>query len=164
MKKNIDGYSRYSIDEHGNVYSRISGKNLKWRYLNSGYPYVDMYPDKKSLKPKRFLVHRLVAILFVDGYKDHFEVNHIDKDRKNPHRLNLEWVSRSKNASHKYKTYQYPQGSNNCRAKLTEELVYKIKFYFKHNIRTCHISRKLGVHPSTLSEIKQERTWGHLKV
>ena len=160
MKKRLENYSRYEIDENGNVFSLITKKYLKHRVLNSGYLYVDLYDDKR--KVKRFLVHRLVGMLFVSGQSSTKEINHIDKDKFNCNNNNLEWVTTSENSIHKYTTYQYPQGSNNCRSKLTDDIVTKIKFYFNNGIRTCDVSKKLNIHPSTLSEIKQGRTWSHI--
>jgi hypothetical protein len=164
MHKKMDNYSNYIIYNNGDVFSLKANRFLKHRFLNSGYQYVDLYDDNKNKKPKRFLVHRLVAILFVDGFKNGLEVNHKDKNKKNSNYTNLEWVTRSQNANHKYLTYQYPVGSNHCKSKLNEETVLKIKKLFLQGEKIINVSKMLNIKYSTLSEIKHQRTWGHVKV
>lgn len=48
-------------------------------------------------KARILLVHRLVAIAFVDGYKEGLEVDHKDCDTTNNKAKNLRWVNRSQN-------------------------------------------------------------------
>lgn len=50
-------------------------------------------------KPKKWLVHRLVAACFL-GPIDGYEINHIDRDTTNNHVDNLERVSASENQKH----------------------------------------------------------------
>lgn len=161
--KKIPGYERYMIDSSGRVFSNVKNNffEMKLSTLKSGYKYIRLYCING--KVKSFLVHRLVAGCFL-GFAEGKEVNHKNKNKADNSIENLEWVTRSENAFHKYKTYQYPQGSKNCRSKLKEETVYKIKFYLNNGIRTCHISKKLKIHPSTINEIKHGRTWGHLRI
>jgi hypothetical protein len=54
-------------------------------------------------KVERKSVHRLVGLLFLDAVKDKLEINHIDSEKSNNRYDNLEWVSRSENASYMYK-------------------------------------------------------------
>ena len=57
----------------------------------------------KDGKRKEFLVGRLVALSWCDGYKDGLTVNHIDGNTTNNNADNLEWVSLSENIIHAYK-------------------------------------------------------------
>lgn len=47
--------------------------------------------------PKDYLVSRLVAMAWVDGYEDGLTVNHIDGNPTNNNCSNLEWITRSEN-------------------------------------------------------------------
>ena len=82
--KNHDGYF---ISETGIVLKALKP------YLNNGYHYV---------KPngKHEAVHRLVAHAFHEKEEHHADVNHIDYDRTNNHKDNLEWVTRKENINH----------------------------------------------------------------
>lgn len=71
-------------------------KNQKNKY---GYMYVQFYKNKKS---KYCLIHRLVALAFIDNSKKLPEVNHIDGNKSNNNLQNLEWISKSDNEKHAY--------------------------------------------------------------
>ena len=69
------------------------GQILRQR-LRGGYYIVSISNGHR--KYRHFQVHRLVALHFVDGYKEGLIVNHKDENKFNNHADNLEWC-----------TYQY---------------------------------------------------------
>lgn len=107
--KNIKGYEGlYQISNLGKIKSlkRIDTNNhfvkekiIKTFKSNNGYEIVSL--SKKS-KNKTFLVHRLVAIAFLNNFNKNLEVNHIDGNKFNNNVLNLECVTHSKNILHNY--------------------------------------------------------------
>ena len=102
--KDIEGFEgRYKVSNHGKVKSlaRISdqGKPLEERILKEdvdrrGYAQVTLY--KGAIK-KRFKVHRLVAIHFIDNLLNLPQINHIDEDKNNNKSDNLEWCNQMYN-------------------------------------------------------------------
>lgn len=54
-------------------------------------------------KRKHFLVHRLVAIVFIPNPNNYDEIHHKDENKANNNIENLEWCSRKQNLSHYYK-------------------------------------------------------------
>lgn len=62
-----------------------------------GYPSVILCTNGTI---KRFSVHRLVAIAFLDNPMNLPEVNHLDGNRANPEKTNLEWCSSAENKLH----------------------------------------------------------------
>lgn len=92
------------IDNHNNV--RKTEKILKTNNNNSGYQYVSLYGDKHR-KGVHFLVHRIVAEAFVDGYENGMEVNHKDGNKGNNRADNLEWVSHIDNHIHRVYTVKH---------------------------------------------------------
>lgn len=97
MTKQIKGYTKYTIDEDGNVYNTQTKKYLKGSIGENGYKYYRLSQD--NIK-KMFYAHRLVAEAFIPNPNNLPVVNHIDGNKLNNNISNLEWVSYSDNSRH----------------------------------------------------------------
>lgn len=99
--KQVKGYEGiYSVNENGEVYSHIKKRFLKSIKLKSGYRSVNLYKNKIK---KKMLVHRLVAIAFIENPKNKPQVNHLDRNRSNNKVTNLEWCTAKENTVHSFK-------------------------------------------------------------
>ncbi len=101
--KDIEGFENiYQVSNFGRARSLKKNKTyiLKNNIDNHGYYYIIPYVNKKTFK--HYKIHRLVALLFVDGYKPGLIVNHKDGNKLNNNATNLEWVTRSYNNKHAY--------------------------------------------------------------
>jgi hypothetical protein len=85
---------RFTIDRDGNICNK-NGLKMKTSITKNGYEKFNISRPTKS-----FLVHRLVASLFIDNTENKPEVNHKDGNKLNNSVSNLEWVSRSENIIH----------------------------------------------------------------
>lgn len=97
MRKQIDDYLNYYIDENGDIYNESSNNILRGSIGENGYKY---YRLSKNNKKKMFYAHRLVAEYFIPNPNNLPVVNHIDGNKLNNHVSNLEWVSYSDNITH----------------------------------------------------------------
>ena len=97
--KDIKGYPNYQISNMGRVWSKTSQRYLSQSKNNKGYYQVHMIAING--KDKLELVHRLVALMFIDNPKGYPEVNHIDRNKENNYFSNLEWTTRSGNNRNK---------------------------------------------------------------
>lgn len=94
------GYPGYELSDEGEVWSlnyRQTGERRKLRQgsNNSGYLCVNLWNNGKK---ETWLVHRLVAIVFIGDWSMWFEeINHKDENRKNNNVANLEWCDRKYN-------------------------------------------------------------------
>ena len=69
--------------------------------LRSGYLEI---ASVQSGKRVRVLLHRLIAMAWVPGYKHGLCVNHIDGNKLNNSISNLEWVTLARNTEHSWQT------------------------------------------------------------
>lgn len=109
--KDIEGYEGlYQISNYGQVksltkerYMPNGGKRVYTERLvainvvKSGYLNVQLWKDGKV---KNKMVHILVAMAFIPNPNNYPQVNHKDEDKTNPIYSNLEWCTRSYNATY----------------------------------------------------------------
>ena len=86
----------YKISNYGRVKNH-KGRITEGSKHESGYLWV-------SIAPKQYLLHRLVAKIFIPNPENKEQVNHIDGNKLNSHVNNLEWCSNIENQIHKVNT------------------------------------------------------------
>lgn len=88
--KKIPNYEHYIINNKGNIINTKTGCILKPQLNTHGYYKVELCKNSIS---KTFLIHRLVAELFVPNPNNYNVVNHKDETRTNNDANNLEWCT-----------------------------------------------------------------------
>ena len=151
-------FTIYSINETGNVINNITFRSKKQRINNSGYLVVDLEvgPFRKLAR-----VHRLVAQSFIPNPLNLPEVNHLDGNKLNPAKSNLEWSDRLGNMKH---------ASENmlCANKISDTETHAIcKFLenkkaglFKGSLRD--IGEQLSIPKTIVEKISAKKTWKHI--
>ncbi|WP_141431920.1 HNH endonuclease [Bacillus sp. 03113] len=97
----VENGENYALSTCGNVVNITTGLALKPSQKRSGYCQVVLQRNKKR---RYYVVHRLVAIAFLENPDNKAMVNHIDGVKTNNHVSNLEWVTPSENNIHAIKT------------------------------------------------------------
>lgn len=136
---------------------------LKQQRCTNGYLFVNLSKkNKRSIK----LIHRLVAIHFIDNLENKPEVNHKDLNKKNNNFLNLEWCTPKENTNHYINKLNINKnGSNNNLSILNENQVYVISFLVIHTkTKLKDISKKFNISVSNIGYIKRRKTWSHLNI
>ena len=103
--KEVEGYPNYMVNTDGEVLSKTNSKILTHHINTGGYKFVSL---RINGKPKQLLVHRLVAIAFIPNPDNKPVVNHIDSNRGNPQKSNLEWVTHKENSEHMVNSFGSP--------------------------------------------------------
>ena len=113
----IRDYNEYLIHNDGRVYSNKYNPHngtyhndfLKLAMNESGYHTVKLY--NQSGESKSFLVHRLVALHYVENTDPEEKdcVDHIDGNKTNNHYTNLRWTTKMENSNN----YQKKRINNN---------------------------------------------------
>lgn len=145
----------YSINEHGEIRNDLKGNLIKGGINSSGYCRVCLYNKNHTPSKQRFFRHRLVAEHFIDNPLNLKEVNHIDGNKLNNHKDNLEWITRKENELHcrkeintkEYKPYKVTYFNG-------EEVIYDVK---------SDLAIKLKVTPACVKNWLHGKTKGYLK-
>jgi hypothetical protein len=135
--KDIPDYEGlYQVSNKGNVKSlnwknRGISKNLYLKKHNKGYLQVELVKNKKT---KMFLVHRLVAIAFIENPFLYKFINHKDENKLNNSVSNLEWCSSSYN--NKYSLDLHPERKYNRKSspKYKQNFTKKITQFTTENV------------------------------
>ena len=124
---------RYEITQEGLIRSVLTGAIRKWAFPSGKiqYPSVQIW---KNNKPLNLLVHVMVAENFLPPRPTPLhEVNHADGNKLNPHIDNLEWMTRSENMAHAWRTglrtttVNCAQGESHPQSKLTTVAVEQLR-------------------------------------
>lgn len=98
--KQIKDYP-YEVSNLGRIKSHNNTRSKKTKIINgtimkNGYRTI-------SINKKKYYVHRLVVMAFVDGYKEGLHVNHKNGNKLDNHFSNLEWVTNEENVRHSWR-------------------------------------------------------------
>lgn len=125
--RKVPGFSLYEASDMGRIrstnYKRSGIVRVLAPHVTGGYLQTMLQNDyKKYITVK---VHKIITLTFYGERKEGQEVNHIDGDKLNNAKYNLEYCSRSENCQHSFDTglQKAKRGELNGMAKLTREQV-----------------------------------------
>jgi hypothetical protein len=161
---------RYLIALEDGTIMRCVKADTKGNLLSSEYKQVAVQIHKKSGRAyfncawmgftKSILVNRIVAWMFYPNPDNLPQVNHIDGDKENNAKSNLEWSSGSDNEKHAHRTgLKTGRGSSNSNAKLTAEDIHQIRASTE---TPTQIAERYDVSRSTITNIIKRKTWIHV--
>jgi hypothetical protein len=92
--REIENFDNYEVSNFGNVRNKKTEKLLKKRLSKNGYYRIDL---RQNSKRSTLLIHRLVALTFIDNPDDKPCIDHIDNNRANNDIRNLRWCTSKEN-------------------------------------------------------------------
>ena len=95
---------------NGTFHSHLKEKILVPGLNNKGYSYVNLF---KNGKRKSMLVHRLVALAFIENPENKPMINHKDENPQNNCVNNLEWCTASYNVNYGTRNVRMIQNRRN---------------------------------------------------
>ena len=94
----LDGFeNKYKITSDGRVYSEYLNDFLKPFFSRGGYVRVKLNYGDRS---KKFMIHRLVAMAFIENKDNKPHVDHINCNRSDNRVENLQWCTPKENAEY----------------------------------------------------------------
>lgn len=109
---------------------------------------------------KKYLVHRLIGLCFIDGYTSGLHINHLDGNKLNNSLDNLEWVTNIRNVQHAWETGLVDlRGENQPGAKLTYQKVKIIREMLKKGVSPNSIGVLADITPNIIYRIRDGKAW-----
>lgn len=127
--------------------------------IKGGYLRVSLQHRGETV---RILVHRLVAVTFLGGCPDRFEVNHKDGNKENNTVSNLEYVTPRENVRHSLDKLgvQRAAGERHPMSKLSWRQIDEIRERWGSGLVTKkQIALECGVSESTVGRVINGRSW-----
>jgi len=148
----------YTLMRNGvTVISTKPAQALKGERGAHGYQCVSVYMRKKR---HRFLVHRLVARAFVDGYAENLTVNHINGDKNDNRASNLEWVTLAENTAKQWQTGLVDlRGDKHPGRRINSAIAAQIRERAKRGEPASRIAEDFGVSNSLVWLIRDGKRW-----
>jgi hypothetical protein len=155
----ISGHEWYMASDKGTAKSVKFGKKtiLTPQLCRDGYFRVTL---RVKNAPKRFLIHRLVAMAFIPNPDNKPCINHKNGIKTDNRVENLEWCTYSENLKHAFaNNLACAKGERNSQHKLTELEVTEIK----GSSETLKVLSKIyQVSEATISRVKTGKNWKHV--
>lgn len=157
----VNGFPGYRVTDCGKVYSLKRNKliELKPDITSGGYFRVTL---SNAGVTKRYTVHRLVAMHFINNLGDKPFVNHKDGNKKNNHYSNLEWCSCAENTKHAFDSMLRLHGETAPNSQLSDEVVHQVCSLIQQGLRRKQIL-DLNIHPlltkSKFDDIRSRSCW-----
>lgn len=163
----IPGYeNRYSCSTLGRVIKHCSCRGLVYTrimFLSRTTGYLTVMLSKNS-KRTHHKIHRILALYFFGPHPiEKPFVNHIDGNKFNNSKENLEWVSNKENVIHYINDLggkkAKKRAENHPRARFSNNDIHDMKKMHSDGFRICEISRKFNASDSTINNILKGRRY-----
>lgn len=167
--KSVLGYEDiFEISDLGNLRNKKTGRILKQHINKAGYATVATKIGGRKGRNVCFKIHRLVATAFVPNPENKPEVNHIDGNKKNNAKWNLEWNTSKENVEHAHATglVTVRRGTECSHSKLTEDAVYYCRENYKPQCKVnglTALAKRFGVDKKRILEAIRGDSWAHVE-
>jgi hypothetical protein len=157
----VPGYEgEYKASPDGEILS-LKKVPKKIKPLIDKFGYASVYLCLKG-KAKRVKIHRIIASIFLDGFKPLVPVNHINGNKADNRAANLEMTTALKNMRHASMIglRDHLKFESNPASVLTRKEVLEIRSLFKFGDNSkASLAKMYGVSHKTIRDILSNKTW-----
>lgn len=149
--------AKWTIFENGDIISNKTNKKRKTFVARNGYEMITYTSPEGT---KNYYVHALVAKYFIGERPPGFAVNHIDGDKLNNDRTNLEYVTYKDNIGHADRTglrKNFASGERNGTSKVSDLQADTIVRRVLEGKSNQEIADEFGLHSRYVSLIRHKR-------
>lgn len=132
------------VTEDGRIFR--DGREYKLQRCKLGYLFIGI---NNGPTRKRLAVHRAVAMTYLERSDGKPDVNHKDGNKENNTVQNLEWISKSDNSKHAYRTGLFKNRSS----RWDKELEMKILALRAKKMLQIPIAEELGISQYLVSQV-----------
>jgi hypothetical protein len=150
----VAGFSRYAVTEDGQIINRKRKLLLRQAVHKNGYRYVCITDD--TGKRRHQYVHRIVLAAFTPNPEGYSDSHHIDSDKTNNHRLNLQWVTHKQNLLH-MRDFISSRADSHYRLTMADATV--IRKRSTEGGTQAELAGEYGVSQTTVSAILRNINW-----
>ena len=159
---NVRSLDRY-VNAKNDSLSFKRGRMLKLKVEKLGYLTVHLR-DASTTRSKYKKIHRLVGLMFIQNPLNKNTINHIDGDKTNNHKDNLEWNTTTENNRHARETLlNIPAtGERIAQSILIVDTVKLIRIMYKLGNSMPEISNILNIKYKHVWKIVRRKSWKHI--
>ena len=157
---------KYQISNMGRVYNNTTNRLVPHHFSKTGYASVTLTTIDGS-KKSDYLLHRLVALVFIPNPENKEQVNHLGYKWMNQD-LFLEWTTPAENTKHAVETGLTSKGEDRYNAVLTNNQVHTICKLLEEGYKNYGEMLEIAGADNTESNrelvgrIKRGETWKHI--
>lgn len=109
-------------------------------------------------------VHQILAVIYFGKQCVDMQINHVDGDKTNNRKNNLEAISQIENIKHSHKigARTYKSGTHITSSKLCDKQVIEIRKKLNEGSSQAKLAKEYGISKGAIQDIKEEKTWKHL--
>lgn len=153
--RQVSNFTNYYVSVTGKVFSfcRREMRQLSYSLDNKGYQCLALC---NSVTVKKFRVHRLVALCFIENPNNHPCVRHLDGNPSNNSVENLAWGTYHDNEDDKLRHGTWESRRNGKLTKQMRDEAFRLKSKFMTDQKIADL---FGVSRPTITRLLNGRTW-----
>ncbi|MNC10810.1 hypothetical protein D3C87_1213820 [compost metagenome] len=145
----------FLVAEDATVFSLRTNRIIRKATTDRGYHSVATKIGGRNGRDVAFKVHRAVAEAFIENPQNKPDVNHIDGDKQNNNKTNLEWVTSIENIEHAVVNQLMVRNDNVYKTSMLSPEQIEEARATKNVMSARKLARKFGVSRQVIDNVRR---------